>query len=102
MSDGMENPKETFFAMEFTEAAMVYSILFERALSMPPIENLMDEIERRELYVQHRAQIPEALKQAENLRLDLREYVMAIAGETQVLNLEAQVKKMYEHTRGRT
>lgn len=89
-----------FFPLTFPEVSILYSILFERELCLPSREEMMDEIERKELYPTTRHVIPEAIDMLDVMRDNMREYLVAFAGEASVLELEERVKKTIERLNG--
>jgi hypothetical protein len=100
MTDGQAegSPEQggPIFGLDFVEASIMYSLLYERFLITPNRKDLMDEIERRELYATHRHAIPKALDCIENIRQDLREFLVSFAGEEKVGELESRAKKAIE------
>lgn len=81
------------FPLDFAEASIMYSILYERQKCLPSREELLDEIARRELYPTTRHVIPQALDYLEIIQKDMREYLVNYAGEKSVRELEDRVLK---------
>lgn len=89
-----------FFPLNFPEVSILYSILYERELCLPSREEVMDEIERKELYPTTRHIVPDAMDMVDDVRQNMREYLVAFAGEMSVQELEARVKKTIERLNG--
>jgi hypothetical protein len=87
-----------FFTLNFPAVSLMYSILFERDLCLPSREELMDEIERKELYPLTRHVIPQAMDDLDYIRESMRKYLVFFAGEAAVVDLENRVRKMIERT----
>jgi hypothetical protein len=81
------------FDLMFHEAAMIYSILYGQNLCAPSGPAILDEIERREMFVGKRHHIPHAMEAKSQLITDLREFLVSLAGEVDIANLEKDVRK---------
>lgn len=95
-AEGSPEQGGPIFGLDFVESSIMYSLLYERYLVTPNRQALMDEIERRELYATNRHAIPKALDCIENIRLDLREFLVSFAGEEKVADLESRAQKAIE------
>lgn len=88
------------FPINFVEVSLLYSILYERSKCLPTREQMLDEIERRELYPTNRHVIPHAMDQIEETQGDMREFLVSFAGEMSVIELEKRVDKAIEKLKG--
>lgn len=86
-------PDEPVFGMSFVETAMLYGAIYVQELRGPSKAQLMDEIERRELFVGKRHIIPGAIEAKRNLVQDMRAFLVACVGEEKVLRLESDSRK---------
>lgn len=90
----MNAEEEAFnaFGLSREEAGVVYGMLYSQSLVDPPFSELMDEVEKRELFVKTRSQISKAVEIRARLFLDLRDFVVSFAGEESVLEMEKQIR----------
>jgi len=88
-----------FFALDFVETSILYSILYERSKCLPSREEMLDEIERKELYPTTRHVIPKAMDHIDSVQDAMREYLVYFAGEKAVVELETRVDKTLEKLR---
>ncbi len=89
-----------FFALDFVETSILYSILYERSKCLPSREEMLDEIQRKELYPTTRHVIPKAMDKIDSVQDAMREYLVCFAGEAAVVELENRVDKTLEKLRG--
>ncbi len=89
-----------FFPLNFPETSIVYSILYERSICLPSREELLDEIERRELYPTTRHVIPQAMDCIEDIQEAMRAYLVAFTSESAVSELEKRVEIAIEKMKG--
>jgi hypothetical protein len=86
------------FDLDFAEVGLVYGLLYTQSIVEMSPSDLMDEIEKRELFANHRGAIPLVIENKLRLLNDMREYIVAYAGEGEVLKMEAQIRSMIEGT----
>lgn len=102
LSEGERAPDQggpVYFGLNFPETSIIFSLLYERRLCTPPRDQVMDEIERRELYPTARHIIPAAMDAIEDLESAMRDYLVAFAGEDAVRELETRVEKTIQKMR---
>lgn len=81
------------FDLMIHEAAMIYSILYGQSLRAPSNSEIMDEIERREMFVGMRRHIPNAMQAKVQLIADLRAFLAEHFGSDGISSLEKDVQK---------
>lgn len=92
--DGAE--EESFFALSILETAMVYGALYYQACLTENVsdEDILREIERREIFFEGRKKLLPGLKAQRQLVGEMREYLIEAYGIEQVLQLETSVKNV--------
>lgn len=100
--EGQCNCGEPMFPLDLAEALSIYSMLFEQNTRFPSDAEVMDEIERRELFPGKRDVIPKSLEMRRELIADLRDFLVQVVGPDQVAALEQSLLKMIAERRGVT
>jgi hypothetical protein len=85
------------FDLDFAEVGLVYGLLYTQSIVELSPSDLMDEIEKRELFANNRAAIPLVIETKLRLLTDMRDYMTAHAGEEEVLKMEAQIRALLKN-----
>lgn len=92
--EGQCNCGEPVFPLGLAEALSIYSMLFEQNTRFPSDAEVMDEVERRELFPGKRDAIPKSLEMRRELIADLRDFLAHVIGPEQLISLEQSLLKM--------